>query len=268
MNTDPAQAARQVIGGARRLPIEAYDRIRGRIERARQPPGAWLHPNRLDALDVAHELTGAGTCYDCVAELESVRHRMQRRLREPHWLDGGDTLSTFIWAVVRHARPEIVVETGVARGVSSAFVLEAMARNDAGHLWSIDLPPRGAVWGSPTGAAVAPELYERWTYVRGISRRQLPEVLQQVGVVDVFLHDSLHTVTNMLFEFRNAWPRLGAKGFLVADDAHFNDSILRFGAAVNRQPMLLGERTSGHVVAVLARSGITIPPPLERDHAG
>jgi hypothetical protein len=44
------------------------------------------------------------------------------------------------WTVVRHLRPERVVETGVARGVTTAVLLQAMERNGYGALWSIDLP--------------------------------------------------------------------------------------------------------------------------------
>jgi hypothetical protein len=35
---------------------------------------------------------------------------------------------------------EKVVETGVAHGVTSRFILEALSRNGDSHLWSIDLP--------------------------------------------------------------------------------------------------------------------------------
>lgn len=44
--------------------------------------------------------------------------------------------------------PEKVLETGVARGVTSRVILEAMSINGTGHLWSIDpsssIPPRSS----------------------------------------------------------------------------------------------------------------------------
>src|ERR1035441_6657985 len=54
--------------------------------------------------------------------------------------DGDSSLSRAAWCTVLHTRPEIVIETGVARGVTSRIVLEALSANDRGHLWSIDLP--------------------------------------------------------------------------------------------------------------------------------
>jgi hypothetical protein len=36
----------------------------------------------------------------------------------------------------------------------------------------------------------------------------------------VFLHDSLHTVRNMLFEMETVWPRLHPGGIMIIDDVN------------------------------------------------
>ena len=54
--------------------------------------------------------------------------------------DADAGLSAATWCAVRHLRPKTVLETGVARGVTSRVILEAMSINGTGHLWSIDLP--------------------------------------------------------------------------------------------------------------------------------
>src|SRR6266481_563615 len=46
--------------------------------------------------------------------------------------DGDTELVRAIWCVTRHLRPKIAVETGVARGVTSRFILEAFDRNGSG----------------------------------------------------------------------------------------------------------------------------------------
>ena len=56
------------------------------------------------------------------------------------YADADPTLCRAVWCTVLHTRPEVVIETGVAHGVTSRIVLEALIRNDLGHLWSIDLP--------------------------------------------------------------------------------------------------------------------------------
>src|SRR5216684_329042 len=62
------------------------------------------------------------------------------------WNDGDAGLVRAIWCLTRHLKPNTVLETGVAHGVTSRFILEALERNGAGHLWSIDLPPVESTW--------------------------------------------------------------------------------------------------------------------------
>jgi predicted O-methyltransferase YrrM len=159
-----------------------------------------------------------------------------------------------LWVLVRHRRPAVVVETGVARGVTSAFILDAMRRNDYGHLWSIDLPPLTAEWGKQTGMAVAPTVRDRWTYVRGAARRKLPKVLSASGPVDIFVHDGLHTTENVLFEIRTVWPCLTSSGIVVADDADHNCAVAVFSAEAGLSPALIREPSKQNVIGVITRA--------------
>jgi hypothetical protein len=144
-----------------------------------------------------------------------------------------------LYALVRTLRPTLVVETGVASGLSSLFILGAMRDNGHGRLVSIDLPftedggePAAIVPGTsitkeqwspiPPGEAhgwLVPEpLRDRWDLRLGDARELLPGVLAALGKIDVFLHDSLHTLDHMLFEFETVWPHLGSGGLLASDD--------------------------------------------------
>ena len=62
------------------------------------------------------------------------------------WNDGDAGLVRAIWCFTCHLRPKNVVETGVAHGVTSRFILEALEKNGSGHLSSIDLPPIERFW--------------------------------------------------------------------------------------------------------------------------
>jgi hypothetical protein len=53
-----------------------------------------------------------------------------------------------IWCLILHLDLKYAVETGVAHGITSRFVLEALARNGSGQLWSIALPPMESPWKS------------------------------------------------------------------------------------------------------------------------
>jgi hypothetical protein len=108
--------------------------------------------------------------------------------------DGDQAFIRAIWCLVRHLHATKVVETGVAHGVTSRFVLEGLTRNGGGSLWSIDLPPQMiSEVHSQIGAAVDDSMTDMWTYIRGSSRRHLRRLLQDTGPIDLFIHDSAHT---------------------------------------------------------------------------
>jgi predicted O-methyltransferase YrrM len=143
--------------------------------------------------------------------------------------DADPGLGRALWCLVRHLRPKQVVETGVAHGVSSRCILEGLERNGEGHLWSIDLPPLTIPERRPEiGAAVPKDRRGRWTYIEGSSRRRLPALLRERGVVDLFFHDSRHTTRNTRWELRQAWPVLMAGGAVVSDDLDGNWGFERF----------------------------------------
>jgi hypothetical protein len=138
------------------------------------------------------------------------------------WNDGDAGLVRAIWCLTRHLRPGKVVETGVAHGVTSRFVLEALERNGDGHLWSIDLPPIDRNWQKQIGVAVGDRFEDRWSYMKGSSRRHLPELLSRLGQIDLFIHDSLHSKRNVRFELDRAWLALRPGGAIVVDDIDAN----------------------------------------------
>jgi predicted O-methyltransferase YrrM len=137
---------------------------------------------------------------------------------------GGDDdadvgLGRALWCAVRHLRPQHVVETGVAHGVSSRCILEALERNQDGHLWSIDLPPLTIPERRSEIAVAVPEnRRERWTYIEGSSRRKLPALLRELGELQLFFHDSWHSTRNTEWELKQAWSALTSGGVVIADD--------------------------------------------------
>jgi hypothetical protein len=144
------------------------------------------------------------------------------------WNDGDAAFVRAIWLLVRCLRPQCVVETGVAHGVTSRFILEALEKNGGGHLWSIDRPPMEREWKAQIGIAVADHLQHRWSYILGSSRRRLPDVLEARGEIDLFVHDSLHSERNVRFEMDRAWPTLRPGGAIVVDDIDVNRGFHSF----------------------------------------
>jgi Methyltransferase domain len=148
------------------------------------------------------------------------------------WDDGDVRLCRLAWRLTRTVRPQFAVETGVARGLTTRVILEAMERNGTGRLWSIDLPPLiQRELEDETAAAVAPVLRDRWTLVPGSSRHRLPELLRQLPRVDLFVHDSMHTTRNVRFELATIWPALRPGGAVLVDDVERNRATAEFLAA-------------------------------------
>jgi Methyltransferase domain len=145
-----------------------------------------------------------------------------------NWNDGDAGLARAIWCIVLHLKPSVVVETGVGHGVTSRFILQAMERNGGGHLSSIDLPPLAPDLRAKVGIAVVPELRHRWTYIKGSSRRRLPSLLKKLGKIDLFIHDSLHSKRNLVFELDSVWPLVRSGGIVVVDDIDANDGFESF----------------------------------------
>lgn len=152
----------------------------------------------------------------------------------PYWA-ADSVLARCCYLMCRLLEPEVVVETGVAYGVSSAFILKALEQNGRGTLHSIDLPPPGLQSEEFRGIAVPGSLRERWTLHEGAGKRVLPGLLEGLGTLDLFLHDSLHTHRNMLREFGLVWPYLEPGGVTLADDVERNGA---FGELKARKPTL------------------------------
>jgi len=146
--------------------------------------------------------------------------------RSPWWEYGlSPTLGTILYAVCRKQKPGIVVETGVASGVSSSHILGALEKNKRGQLYSIDLPSGRE---SRSGWRIPDYLRHRWQLTLGSSAETLEPLLEKAAEIDIFLHDSDHTYQNMMWEFQTAWAHLKAGGLLLAHNIDYNDVFTDF----------------------------------------
>jgi predicted O-methyltransferase YrrM len=133
------------------------------------------------------------------------------------------------YATVRALRPKVVLETGIAGGVSTTYLLLALDRNGDGVLHSVgDQNPAFLPPGRRPGWIVPEKLASRWTLHLGKAEDLLPNLAQHLSPIDIFIHDSLHTHEHMLFEFRTAYPRLRPGGLLLSDDVLWNSAFAQF----------------------------------------
>jgi predicted O-methyltransferase YrrM len=161
--------------------------------------------------------------------------------------DARTLLLDALTAVVAGLRPDVVVETGVARGLTSTVVLSEMERVGTGKLYSIDLPILSTHERDFVGQAVPPELRHRWHLQLGPSRRLLPALLDRLGTIDVFLHDSDHMYESQLFEYRLAWSRLRPGGVLLSDDLWASRAFIDAAKEFCVAPTIVSDQTQGAV---------------------
>ena len=217
-------------------PLQGVERVRGRMDRrqdkrqleALRVPSSDLYGAVTDwaaRLHAALELPWpcqAATSFDqvwdsIIADLTDAGVRVGM-FSYGGWNDSDRAFAEAIWCIVAHVRPASVVETGVAHGLTSRVILEGLDRYGSGHLWSIDLPAVDSALHPEIGMAVPEGLRSRWTYVQGTSRERLPHLLAELGKIDIFIHDSLHTGRNQVFELKSAWAAMRPGGVAVVDD--------------------------------------------------
>lgn len=164
-----------------------------------------------------------------VQEMGEYRSLILGPSRRPHKPE-------ILWAICRIMKPDIVVETGVQCGISSAVILQALEENGRGFLYSIDLPdehilniiPASKRRGMKSGWLVSQELQYRWKLIIGRSQDKLKSLLEELGLIDIFIHDSEHTYENMAWEYETAWHFLKPGGILLSDDINLNEAFYDF----------------------------------------
>lgn len=157
----------------------------------------------------------------------------------------------FLYRLVRLYKPETVIETGVYRGISTSFILQALEDNGSGTLYSIDLPmakyydDRGNLDYSPlskrenTGFCVPYRLKKRWNLILGDSKEELPKLLKKLGNIDFFYHDSEHKYNTMMWEYETVFPYFNKLSIISSDDISWNGAFCDFCQAHELKPFLV-----------------------------
>jgi predicted O-methyltransferase YrrM len=165
------------------------------------------------------------------------------------------------YVVCRAFRPKVAVETGVAYGVTSSFLLAALAANGCGVLHSIDRPHPEPGADDLVGSLIPAPLKSRWVLHRGTSGRILPRLARELGEIGLFLHDSRHTYRNIERELQAVAPFLSPGALVLADDVDRNAAFADW-AAVSRPRYwaALAETNAGSLAGVaVCGSGPTEP---------
>ena len=134
----------------------------------------------------------------------------------------------FLYILCRITKPKNVIETGVAYGLSSFYILSALNRNEFGKLTSIDSVFRPWQSEEMIGSIIPRNLRKRWKLVLGKSNEKLLDEFKKTEDVEIFIHDSLHSYKNMTFEFSCAIDNIKNNGIIISDDILDNDAFYDF----------------------------------------
>ena len=160
-----------------------------------------------------------------------------------------------IYVLIRHLKPQTVLETGVYYGGNSAFALRALDRNKSGTMVSIDFPDsqirkdgteiaRHALVGDTElydnamrpGFMVPSALHSRWQLIEGDSLKVIPDL---PGTFDFYLHDSDHSMKFLSMELAAAWQKLSKNAFILVDDIDWSNAFFAFCVQHRLYPLLL-----------------------------
>ena len=128
-----------------------------------------------------------------------------------------------LYSIIRKMKPEKIVETGVANGVSSYFILHALLNNGRGSLISIDISDN-------VGTILTQEEKINWELIvlSKPSKAKFKKTMSKIGEIDVFLHDSNHNYHWQSIEYNSAFMQIRPHGFLMSDDVDSSYAFLDF----------------------------------------
>lgn len=184
----------------------------------------------FDELENDHELRTHIETTTAQAARRGLADRTVRYARRIGW-----------YAMVRAARPGHVVETGVDKGLGTCVLAAALLRNaEEGHpgrVTSLDINPEAGYLAQAKPWSTVVDL------VIGNSIGSLGALHQSV---DMFLHDSDHSVEHERREFEAVGPKLAPGALLLTDNVTKTDVLARYAERTGRRFLAYREQPKRH----------------------
>lgn len=119
-------------------------------------------------------------------------------------------LASFLYAYILARKPKVVIETGIANGITTNVIMSALEKT-GGLLHSFDVDPATSNVYSGSG---------KWRFhlLSGNLNRNFSTQISEIPSIDLWLHDSDHGYVWQTFEYALAINALKPNGVLVSDD--------------------------------------------------
>ena len=179
-----------------------------------------------------------------LSEYKSLSTELNKRYIE-HGLNSyrnlgvGDSTSLLIYGITRLLRPNVVLETGVAMGHSTFFILNALTANSNGSLWSTEIYQNA-------GGLIHESEKARWhleVLQPHHSEQSFESVVSRIDTgIDFFIHDSgNHSYPLQMFEYKTVYPKMSSDSILASDDVQSSYAFIDFARTNKEKPLFLLE---------------------------
>lgn len=182
----------------------------------------WLIDNETKISDFCSRLDKK-LWLEIQADVNRVSNNAKKTVENIPYDLGGGGAYPLLYFIIRLFKPSVVVETGVASGFSTYAILDALDKNQKGHLYSSDFPYFRLP--NPTqyiGIVVPEYLKSRWSlYIKG-DHYNLKVISKCVVDIDVFHYDSDKSYKGRSSAFSALRDHLSSKSWIIIDDIQDN----------------------------------------------
>lgn len=180
--------------------------------------------------------------HEILHDIEFEEHLWSWKENNPSMRDSSLSIGRrVVWyAIVRHTRPRLVVETGVYHGVGACVIAAALRRNaEEGH----------------HGRYLGTELNPNFGWIFSGPYREFGEILfgdsvaslsNLEGPVDLFINDSDHSSSYERDEYSTIGPLLSPRAVVVGDNSHVSLELNEWSRKEGRRYLFMPEYSRNH----------------------
>lgn len=144
------------------------------------------------------------------------------------------------YALARHLKPPIILETGVDKGLGACVLASALIRNQqeghAGRYLGTDINPKAGYLFTAPYNSVGKIMY-------GDSIASLRTLIDPIGL---YINDSDHSADYEAREYEAIKPLLTESSYIIGDNAHVTDELRKFCVATGRTFNFFQEKPLNH----------------------
>lgn len=144
------------------------------------------------------------------------------------------------YALIRALKPEVVIETGVDKGLGACIITAALIENNkenaAGYYYGTDINPKAGYF-----------LKNQYADFGEIIYGDSIETLKNFGKkIDLFINDSDHSAEYEANEYQTIKDKLSEKAVIIGDNSHCTDTLFCFAQNTGRKFRFFKEEPANH----------------------